>query len=83
MDGVVRVVGQGAAVPHRGLSNVQDLVAHRLLRTSRGGSSGKGGGVVDQKGGREGVKGRQSREGREEVKRGRWVGWGGGRKVVQ
>lgn len=31
MDRVMRVVGQGAAVPHRGLSYVQDLITHCLL----------------------------------------------------
>lgn len=31
MDRVMRVVGQGAAVPHRGLSYIQDLIAHCLL----------------------------------------------------
>lgn len=31
---VVRVVGQGAAVPHRGLSYIQNLIAHCLLRTN-------------------------------------------------
>lgn len=41
VDGVVRVVGQGAAVPHRGLSYIQDLIAHRLLRTSSCGRSGR------------------------------------------
>lgn len=41
VDRVVRVVGQGAAVPHRGLSYIQDLVAHRLLRTSSCGRSGR------------------------------------------
>lgn len=41
VDRVVRVVGQGAAVPHRGLSYIQDLIAHRLLRTSSCGRSGR------------------------------------------
>lgn len=31
MDRVMRVVGQGAAVPHRGLSYIQDLITHCLL----------------------------------------------------
>lgn len=32
MDRVIMVVvGQGAAVPHRGLSYIQDLITHRLL----------------------------------------------------
>lgn len=31
MDRAVRVVGQGAAVPHRGLCYIQDLIAHCLL----------------------------------------------------
>ena len=31
MDRVKRVVGQGAAVPHRGLSYIQDLITHCLL----------------------------------------------------
>lgn len=31
MDRVIMVVGQGAAVPHRGLSNIQDLITHSLL----------------------------------------------------
>lgn len=31
MDRAMRVVGQGAAVPHRGLCHFQDLIAHCLL----------------------------------------------------
>lgn len=31
MNRVMRVVGQGAAVPHRGLSYIQDLITHCLL----------------------------------------------------
>lgn len=31
MQRVIMVVGQGAAVPHRGLSNIQDLITHCLL----------------------------------------------------
>lgn len=31
MKRVIMVVGQGAAVPHRGLSYIQDLITHCLL----------------------------------------------------
>lgn len=31
MNRVMRVVGQGAAVPHRGLSYIQDLITYCLL----------------------------------------------------
>lgn len=31
VDRVMRVLGQGAAVPHRGLSYIQDLITHCLL----------------------------------------------------
>lgn len=31
MDRTMRVVGQGAAVPHRGLCHIHDLIAHCLL----------------------------------------------------
>lgn len=31
MDRAMRVVGQGAAVPHRGLCYIQDLIAHCFL----------------------------------------------------
>lgn len=31
MDSIMGVVGQGAAVPHRGLSNIQDLITHCFL----------------------------------------------------
>lgn len=40
MGRVTREVGQGAAVPHRGLSYIQDLITHCLL-----GGGGGGGGV--------------------------------------
>lgn len=75
VDGVVRVVGQGAAVPHRGLSYIQDLIAHRLLRTSSCGRSGRRRrrrqGKRER---REGARERRSRAGRRGVKRGeRWA----------
>lgn len=31
MDSIMGVVGQGAAVPHRGLSYIQDLITHCFL----------------------------------------------------
>lgn len=82
VDRVVRVVGQGAAVPHRGLSYIQDLIAHRLLRTSSCGRSGR-------RRRRRGIKGKEGRsegegevgQGGGELKRGKMGG--GGRKVVQ
>lgn len=80
VDRVVRVVGQGAAVPHRGLSYIQDLIAHRLLRTSSCGRSGR------RRRGKKGQEGRSEGEGEvgqggEELKRGKMGG--GGRKAVQ
>lgn len=52
VDRVVGEVGQGAAVPHRGLSYIQDLIAHRLLRTG-GGRSNKRRGSREVKSGME------------------------------
>lgn len=73
VDRVVRVVGQGAAVPHRGLGYIQDLVAHRLLEAAA--ASGKKGEEGRSEG--EGEVG----QGGEELKRGKMDG--GGRKAVQ
>lgn len=36
MDSIMGVVGQGAAVPHRGLSYIQDLITHCLLVVAGG-----------------------------------------------
>lgn len=78
VDRVVGEVGQGAAVPHRGLSYIQDLIAHRLLRTSRGRSSKRRGRRA--KGEEEGSAGEREgevKDGGEELKRrlmGRWRG---------
>lgn len=63
VDRVVRVVGQGAAVPHRGLGYIQDLVAHRLLEAAAA-SGEKGRGGTERGGGR-------SRAGRRGVKEGK------------
>lgn len=57
---VVRVVGQGAAVPHRGLSYIQDLIAHCLLRTT--GTQRKA--AADKRERRERARGGRSRAGR-------------------
>lgn len=70
VDRVVRVVGQGAAVPHRGLSYIQDLVAHRLLEAAAAsGEKGRGGterGRGRSRAGRRGVKeGKDGRRGQE------------------
>lgn len=73
VDRVVRVVGQGAAVPHRGLGYIQDLVAHRLLEAAA--ASGKKGEEGRSEG--EGEVG----QGGGELKRGKMDG--GGRKAVQ
>lgn len=61
VDRVVRVVGQGAAVPHRGLSYVQDLIAHRLLRTGGCGVRREAAAADKRGGGQEGARERRSR----------------------
>lgn len=77
MDRVMRVVGQGAAVPHRGLSYIQDLITHCLLVVVVAGEVGghtespergrgeveEGGEELKREGGRWGVEGRDRKVG--------------------